>query len=113
MIEENEGQSTLSVFVFALTYCAIMALLVMIQKQASVLIKVNPTEFVTAYFFLTMLISQLYGLYSFHVVGREFNWRYFWIGSGASILNLTGQYFQNMAVATENPIGPIQAVLSS
>jgi hypothetical protein len=43
--------------VFALTYCLIMALLVMVQKQASVLIKVDPTDFVTAYFFVTMLIA--------------------------------------------------------
>jgi len=70
-------------------------------------------DFVTAYFFLTMLISQIYGLYSFKVVGRAFDWHYFWIGSGASILMLFGQYCVNFAVATENPIGPIQAILSS
>lgn len=77
-------------FVFAFTYCIIMALLVMIQKQASVRIKVNPTDFVTAYFFLTMIVASLYGAYSFFVIGREFNWHYFWIGSGASLLNLIG-----------------------
>ena len=90
-----------------------MALLVMVQKSASVRIKVNPMDFVTAYFFLTMLISQLNSLYSFWVQGREFSWHYFWLGSGASLLNLFGCYFQNMAVATESPIGPIQAILSS
>lgn len=45
------------VFLFAMTYCVIMALLVMVQKQASVVIKVNPMDFVTAYFFLTMVVS--------------------------------------------------------
>jgi drug/metabolite transporter (DMT)-like permease len=90
VIPENEAESTLSVFVFAFTYCIIMALLVMIQKQASVRIKVNPTDFVTAYFFLTMIVASLYGAYSFFVIGREFNWHYFWIGSGASLLNLIG-----------------------
>ena len=57
MIEENSDQGFLSVFLFAMTYCVIMALLVMVQKHASVLIKVNPMDFVTAYFFLTMLVS--------------------------------------------------------
>jgi hypothetical protein len=112
-IPENTDQPVITVFIFALTYCVIMALLVMVQKQATVIIKVNPMDFVTAYFFLTMLCAQLYGLYSFWIAERAFSWHFFWIGSSASLLNLLGQYFQNMAVATENPIGPIQAVLSS
>lgn len=90
VIPENHNQPVITVFLFALTYCVIMALLVMVQKQASVIIKVNPMDFVTAYFFLTMLCSQLYGLYSFLIGGRVFMWRYFWIGSSASLLNLVG-----------------------
>lgn len=57
IIDENGDHPVVVVFLFALTYCVIMALLVMVQKSASVRIKVNPMDFVTAYFFLTMLIS--------------------------------------------------------
>lgn len=69
--------------------------------------KKNPIDFVAAYFFLTMVISQIYGVYSFTVRKRDFNEKYFWIGSGASLLNLMGCMFSNLAINTENPIGPI------
>jgi hypothetical protein len=57
LIPESTDASITDVFLFAMTYCVIMALLVMVQKQASVVIKVNPMDFVTAYFFLTMVVS--------------------------------------------------------
>ena len=57
VIQAHTDMPMITVFLFALTYCVIMALLVMVQKQATVIIKVNPMDFVTAYFFLTMLCA--------------------------------------------------------
>ena len=105
-ILEDGEISKFTVLMFAFVFPMITSCLIMVQKQALVVMKIKAIDFSTCFMFLIYLIFQIYGLIDFSTT-QQFNFYYFIVGSLSSAMQMGAIFLAMKATQTGKPVGPI------